>query len=149
MKSENLCDGDAGRALSGMSKKKDPQRDKEAVLTLEFERSDGAVVLHCRGRILFRKEFQTLPSVVAEVLPSARRLIVDLAGVESIDSGGLGELVLTQMWAEASGYELKFARPKKSVQQLFEITHLESVFDVYASVPEAIAAMPHAEARSA
>lgn len=149
MKSENSADGDAGRAPSAISKKRDPLSGKEPVLTLEFERSEGTVVLHCRGRILFRREFQTLPAIVTDVLPSARRLIVDLAEIDSIDSGGLGELVLTQMWAEASGYELKFAGPTKLVQHLLKVTNLDSVFDVYDSVPEAIEALAHRKARTA
>jgi len=76
-------------------------------------------------------------------------MVVDLAGIDSIDSGGLGELVLAHMWAEAAGYSLKFASPKKSVRHLFEITNLVSVLDMYASVPEAMAAMVQEEVRSA
>ena len=45
-----------------------------------------------------------LSDIVAEVLPATRRMVVDLAGVDSVDSGGLGDLVLTHMWAEAAGY---------------------------------------------
>jgi anti-anti-sigma factor len=84
---------------------------------------------------------------VAEVLPSARRMVVDLAGIDSVDSGGLGELMLTHMWAEAAGYTLKFASPKKSVLDLFEITNVVSVLDVYASVPQAIEAMYQEQAQ--
>jgi anti-anti-sigma factor len=76
-------------------------------------------------------------------------MVVDLAGIDSVDSGGLGELVLTHMWAEAAGYTLKFASPKKSVRHLFETTNLVSVFDVYSSVPEAMDAMVQEEIRSA
>ena len=122
---------------------------KKLNLTLEAEYSGNAIVLHCKGRIIFRSEAQTFSTIVAEVLPSARRMVVDLAGVDSVDSGGLGELVLTHMWAEAAGYTLKFACPKKSVRHLFEITNLVSVFDVYASVPEAMAAMYPEEVPSA
>ena len=122
---------------------------KKLNLTLETEPSSNAIVLHCKGRITFRSEAQTFSTIVAEVLPSARRMVVDLAGVDSVDSGGLGELVLTHMWAEAAGYTLKFACPKKSVRHLFEITNLLSVFDVYASVPEAMAAMYPEEVPSA
>jgi len=68
-------------------------------------------------------------------------MIVDLAGVDSVDQGGLGELVLTQLWAEASGYTLTFASPKKSVRRLFEITNVALVFDVYPSVADAMLAM--------
>ncbi|SRR5208337_318405 len=123
--------------------------DKKLKLSLEAGHPGSAVVLHCQGRILFHSEARALSTTVADVLPSVRRMVVDLAGIDSVDSGGLGELVLTHMWAEAAGYTLKFASPKKSVRRLFEITNLVSVLDVYASVPEAMAAMLEEEGQPA
>jgi anti-anti-sigma factor len=105
--------------------------------------------LHCQGRIIFRSQAQALSTIVIDVLPAAHRMVVDLAGVDSIDSGGLGELVLTHMWAEAAGYTLRYASPQKALRQLFESTNLVSVFDVYGSVPEAMAAMVQEDVRSA
>ena len=122
---------------------------KKLQMTLEAGNSGSAVVLHCQGRIIFRGEARALATIVADVLPSAHRMVVDLAGIDFVDSGGLGELVLTHMWAEAAGYTLKFASPKKAVRQLFEVTNLISVFDIYASVPAAMAAMVQEEIRSA
>ncbi len=136
-------------AAARLSPEGDRGSDKKLTLTLDAGNSGSAVVLHCQGRIIFRSEAQALSSLVAEVLPSAHRMVVDLAGIDSVDSGGLGELVLTHLWAEAAGYTLKFASPKESVRHLFEITNLVSVFDVYASVPEAMAAMVQEEIRSA
>jgi anti-sigma B factor antagonist len=118
-------------------------------MTLEAGYPGSAVVLHCQGRIIFRSHAQALSTIVIDVLPTAQRMVVDLADVDSIDSGGLGELVLTHMWAEASGYTLRYASPKKALQQLFESTNLVSVFDVYGSVPEAMAAMMQEGVRSA
>jgi anti-sigma B factor antagonist len=114
---------------------------KSLTLSLEAQQPGGAIVLHCQGRLMFQNEVRTLSALVAEVLPSARRMIVDLSGVESVDSAGLGELVLTHMWAEAAGFELKFAGPRKSVLELFELTNLVSIFDLYPGVPEAMAAI--------
>ncbi len=114
--------------------------EKRLKLNLEAQ-AGGAVVLHCQGRIIFGPEARALTDIVADVLPSARRMVVDLAGIESIDSAGLGELVLLHMWAEAAGYALKFASPRKSVRQLLELTNLSAVFDAYGSVAEAISAM--------
>lgn len=116
-------------------------REQKLNLSLEAGHPGSAVVLHCQGRIIFSSEARSLSMIVAEVLPTARRMVVDLAGVDSVDSGGLGELVLTHMWSHAAGYSLKFASPKKSVRHLFEITNLASLFDVYASVPEAMSAI--------
>lgn len=126
-----------------------PRHDKRLHFTLEGGTSDSAVVMHCQGRIISRSEARSLSTIVADVLPSARRMVIDLAEIDSADSGGLGELVLTHMWAEAAGYSLKFASPRKSVRHLFEITNLVSVFDVYASVPEAMAAICQEEVHSA
>ena|ERR1700681_369909 len=134
---------------TGQGSDKTNSKKLKLTLTLEAEHPGSAVVLHCQGRIIFRSEACALSTIVTEVLPSAHRMVVDLAAVDSVDSGGLGELVLTQMWADAAGYKLKFASPKKSVRHLFEITNLVSVFDVYASVPEAMAAMYPEEVPSA
>jgi anti-sigma B factor antagonist len=138
-----------GTPIARVSSPTDKRNEKKLQLTLESGHHGSAVVLHCQGRIIFSSEARALSTVVAEVLPSARRMVVDLAGIDSVDSGGLGELVLTHMWAEAAGHTLKFASPKKSVRHLFEITNLVSVFDVYASVPEAMAAMVQEEIHTA
>jgi anti-sigma B factor antagonist len=152
MKSQNPVgtpDPASPPAQSTTGRENDKANNKKLKLTLEAEHPGSAIVLHCQGRIIFRDEACALSNIVTEVLPSARRMVVDLAGVDSVDSGGLGELVLTHMWAESAGYMLKFACPKKSVRHLFEITNLVSVFDVYASVPEAMAAMYPEETPSA
>jgi anti-sigma B factor antagonist len=138
-----------GASISRAPSATDHSGDKKLKLSLEAGNFGSAVVLHCQGRIILRGEARALSSIVSEVLPSAGRMVVDLAGIDSVDSGGLGELVLAYMWAEAAGYSLKFASPKKSVRHLFEITHLASIFDVYASVPEAMAAMVREEIHSA
>ena len=113
---------------------------KRLKLNLEAQ-PGGAVVVHCEGRIVYVPEVRSLTDIVANVLPSARRMVVDLAGVEIVDSAGLGELVLMHMWAEAAGYALKFASPRNSVRQLLELTNLSAVFDAHGSVAEALAAM--------
>jgi anti-sigma B factor antagonist len=152
MKPENPAatpDAAIARTPSATDQSNGKRNDKKLKLTLEAGHSGSAVVLHCQGRIIFRSEARALSTIVAEVLPSARRMVVDLAGVDSVDSSGLGELVLTHMWAEAAGYTLKFASLKKSVRHLFETTNLVSILDVYASVPEAMAAMVREEVQSA
>ena len=144
-----LTDGKVDARVARMPLAPGQKNDKRLQFTLEGGTSGSAVVMHCRGRIISSSEARSLSTIVAEVLPSARRMVIDLAEIDSADSGGLGELVLAHMWAEAAGYSLKFASPRKSVRHLFETTNLVSVFDVYASVPEAMAAMCQEEIPSA
>lgn len=122
---------------------------KNLKLTLEAHPYGGAVVLHCSGRLIFRDEANALSSMLGEVLPTVRKMVVNLADVKSVDSAGLGELVLLHMWAEAAGYSLKLACPNASVRHLLELTNLVSVLDVYSSVTEAVSAMRHEELLSA
>lgn len=122
--------------------------DKVLVLSLEGTAS-GAIVLRCRGSVISRSDARALTSLIAEVLPTARRLVVDLAEVTALDTGALGELVVTQMWAEAAEYGLKFSSPSDSIRRLFEATNLESVFDVHPTVEDALNAMHPDQVHSA
>src|SRR6202790_3573266 len=110
MKSQNPTgtpDPAIAPAPSATGQGNDKTNNKKLKLTLESEHTRSAVVLHCQGRIIFRNEACALSTIVTEVLPSARRMVVDLAGVDSVDSGGLGELVLVHIWEEAGGYTCK------------------------------------------
>jgi anti-anti-sigma factor len=146
MKPENVI---AASGASRSSLAADKKHERKLQLTLEAGYPGSAVVLHCQGRLISHGEARALSTIVADVLPASRRMVLDLAGVESIDSGGLGELVLIHMWAEAAGYTLRFASHRKSLRHLFEITNLVSVFDLHGSVPEAVAAMVQEEVHTA
>lgn len=55
----------------------------------------------------------------------ARRIVVDLAELASIDSTGLRSLVLFNERCEEGGRELTIRRGSRRVQRAFEATHLE------------------------
>lgn len=123
--------------------------EKALKLRVEAVSLGGIVVLRCQGEAISPGDARALSGLISEVLPAARRMIVDLEGVLALDSDALGELVLTHMWAEAARYSLKFSSPSNSVRRLLESTNLVSVLDVYASVPEALAAVQGEEVQSA
>ena len=114
--------------------------DKESKLKLRVEaRTYGDVVIvHCEGRIVYRDEAAALSRVAGELLHKETKLILDLSGVFSMDSAGIGELVLLQTWARQRKAELKCAGASPVVRTLLEITNLDSVLDVYDTVDEAL-----------
>ncbi len=62
---------------------------------------------------------------------SNSKVIIDLKGVEYVDSSGFA-CFLTVMKAARSNYGvLKFANPEPRVSELFEILHLHTVFQIY------------------
>jgi len=107
-------------------------------LDLETRAIDEVTVLYCRGRFTYRDEAAAFSQKIAGLLPQARQVVVDLSGLEMIDSAGLGELVVVHMWIRASGCALKLAGPNARIQQLLELTNLLSVFDVHPSLDDAL-----------
>ena len=66
-------------------------------------------------------------------------LIVDLGGVEFLDSTGLGVLVAGLNRAREVGGSLSLVCPQERVLKLFRITGLDEVFTVHGTVEEALA----------
>lgn len=67
------------------------------------------------------------------------RLVVNLDGVEFMDSTGLGVLIGGLKRCREVGGELTLAAPRENVQKVFRITGLDRVFAIHATVDEATA----------
>jgi anti-sigma B factor antagonist len=67
------------------------------------------------------------------------QVLLDLAWVKHIDSGGLGELIASHVTLDREGGALKLMHMTESVQELLTITKLLTVFDVYEDEPKALA----------
>lgn len=67
-------------------------------------------------------------------------IIVDLAGLEFVDSCGPGVLVHVLRWTRECGGDLSLAAPQQQVRRVLEITALIDVFSVYSSVEQAVSA---------
>ena len=107
-------------------------------LKFEEQRENEIPVLQCRGRIVYRDEASALTEHAYDLLSKHQRLLIDLSGVENIDSGGLGALVMLQMWARQGGGDLKFCHASHRVHQLFELTNLRPVFEIHVTREEAL-----------
>jgi anti-anti-sigma factor len=118
--------------------------EKESKLKLRVEaRNRGDVIIvHCQGRIVYRDEAAALSRVVGEVLHGGSKLVVDLSGVTSIDSAGIGELALLQRWAQERNADLKCAGANGLVRTLLDLTNLDSVLEVHATLDGALQSFP-------
>ncbi|MCF6179755.1 MAG: STAS domain-containing protein [Geopsychrobacter sp.] len=65
-------------------------------------------------------------------------LIIDLAAVRFVDSSGLGALVSGFKNASAREGSLKLCNLQPQVRSMFELTRLHRVFEIFASVDEAL-----------
>ena len=103
-------------------------------------------VIYCRGRIV-AGELETLRHAARSAISETGRIILDLASVRYVDSTGLGMLAVLCVSARKRSGDVKLAAPSPVIREVLEITMLGRIFDVYASVEEALATF--SEARKA
>jgi anti-anti-sigma factor len=65
---------------------------------------------------------------------SNSKVIIDLKGVEYIDSSGFGCFISVMKRARNNYGILKFANPEPRVSELFEMLHLNTVFQIYSDI---------------
>ena len=99
-------------------------------------RGDGQVVVVLRGALDVAEAAKVAASL-AVVAASGRTVIVDLEGLEFIDSSGLAALVRTRQHARRAGCDLVLAAPQQQVLRMLAITRLIDVFAIYPCADEA------------
>jgi anti-sigma B factor antagonist len=99
---------------------------------------DGIIIFDCAGRLLFGDETAALRDQVKAKISENSRIVLNLADVTYIDSGGLGTLVALYTTAKNAGGTVKLARLTQRVGDLLQLTKLLTVFEVYDSEEEAV-----------
>lgn len=99
---------------------------------------DGILVVDCSGRIIFGEESASLRDTLRDLIPQNKKIILNLSGVNYIDSGGLGTLVALYTSARNNGSSIKLANLTQRVGDLLQVTKLLTVFDVYDSEERAL-----------
>ena len=88
-------------------------------------------ILDIQGRIVLGDEIGDLRDAVRNLLAEGKKkIILNLAGVDYIDSSGVGELVGSYTTARKAGGELKLLSLTQKVQDVLYVTKLYTVFDI-------------------
>jgi anti-anti-sigma factor len=77
-------------------------------LKLESRFEDDSAILFCKGDLTGGNETAELRNAVAELLRERNRVILDLRGIEYINSDGLSTLVGLYSTARTSGGTIKY-----------------------------------------
>lgn len=108
-------------------------------LKMDTRQVEGVTILLCNGRITFGDEANALRERVKSLLSSTKKVVLNLAGVSNIDSGGLGTLVGLYSSARASGADIKLTALGARLRDVLAITKLSTVFEVYETDQQALA----------
>jgi anti-sigma B factor antagonist len=97
-------------------------------------------ILDCSGKITLGEGTMAIRNTVREVLKNGgKKIVLNLADVNYIDSSGIGELVSTYTTVTNHGGQLKLLNLTKKIQELLAITKLLTVFQVYDNEQAAVA----------
>jgi anti-sigma B factor antagonist len=104
----------------------------------KVRQENGVTVLDLSGKITLGEASGQLRSAVQDALGSSKKILLNLANVNYIDSAGLGELVSAFTTVKNAGGELKLLNLTNKVRDLLVITKLLTVFDVKDNEQDAI-----------
>src|ERR1700680_685435 len=109
-------------------------------LGVQTEISGDVSILRCDGRISFEDDCSVLREKAENMLSGTPKIVVNLKGVDYVDSEGVGMLVGLLVSARNRGGDLKLVSPHKRVKDVLRRTSLDTIFRVYESDDEAVAA---------
>jgi anti-sigma B factor antagonist len=96
------------------------------------------LVLDARGRIILGRETEVLRQQFQDVVDAGhKRIILNLAGVDYVDSAGLGTLVAGSSSIRRAGGDLKLVNLTDRIRGLIQITRLSTLLEVHDSLEKA------------
>ncbi len=116
---------------------------------LSVRRKDGYTIATISGEIDIARTPVLREQLLGLLRPGASRLIVDLSGVTFCDASGLAVLVGVDRRVGLLGGGLRLAAPTPLISTVLRLTGLDSRFEIFATVPEAIGARAHRGVRDA
>ena len=97
-------------------------------------------VINLSGKITIGSGDVKIRELIDNALAEGRKNIVfNLAGVTSIDSSGIGELVACYTTVAKQDGQLKLLRMSPKINDIMQVTQLITVFDVFDDEQEALA----------
>jgi anti-sigma B factor antagonist len=108
-------------------------------LEIQQHEREGIAVLEMKGRITMGKEATALREKVAELIAgTTRNLVFNLAGVDYIDSTGLGALVMCVTSMRKAGGNVKLVNLNRRNIELLVMTRLATCFEIFTDEGDAV-----------
>lgn len=107
-------------------------------LGLDVQERNGRAVLAVQGEVDVYTAPQFREQLIQLVDQGHRKIVVDLEGVEFLDSTGLGVLVGGLKRVRSHDGDLALVCTQRRILKVLEITGLTKVFDIHDSVDSAV-----------
>jgi len=101
-------------------------------MTISERKSGDVTILDVEGKILLGEGDVQLKRKIDELIERGEtKLLLNLANVPYMDSGGLGEIVRSYTTVKRAGGDLKLLNATKRISDLLTITKLITVFEIF------------------
>jgi anti-sigma B factor antagonist len=101
---------------------------------------DEVLILEPKGKITIGVGDVALRNAVQQAVADGHtKILIDLSGVTTMDSSGIGELVSTYTTVTNRGGKLKLLHLPPKIQDIMQVTQLITVFEVFDDEGEAVA----------
>jgi anti-sigma B factor antagonist len=110
-------------------------------MSLEFEKRDreGIAILDLKGRITMGEEVSSFRTAVQKLSEEGvDKVIVNLLGVDYIDSTGLGAIVMCSSTFKNKGGSTKLLNLNKRNVELLIATKLATIFEIFDNEQDAV-----------
>lgn len=99
-------------------------------MSLQVSKHGDVVVIEVEGQLIVGNRQELKQRVLDEAEGGARKILVDFVRAGYIDSSGLGVLVSLAKRMRELGGDLRLANLNDDLQTLFELTKLDSLFQI-------------------
>ncbi len=109
-------------------------------MNLSTKEVGGITVVALEGSVLGGPDATMLNDVLHKLTEKRKKkVVVDLSGVQSMNSSGLSMLITGLTTMKNAGGDLKIAGASKKIASLLVITKLSTVFELHPTVKKAVA----------
>jgi anti-sigma B factor antagonist len=100
---------------------------------------EGTVIVTLAGKLMLGPESQRVETLVESLLAEGyRNFVFDLAGVNRIDSTGIGRFIYCYNKIAQAGGRLMMAGAQGYLRESFRVSRLDTVFRFYPDVESAL-----------
>jgi anti-sigma B factor antagonist len=114
--------------------------ESQTLLTVDLKEDDVRVVKLLPRRILDELQISEIGQGISALVDTgANKLVLDFSNVDHLSSSALGMLITVKRQLDSAKGQLKLCYIRSQILQIFQITRLDALFDIYASDVEALA----------
>lgn len=107
-------------------------------MSFTVNKANDVTIFEVEGTLIVGNRQELKQKVLEEIEGGARKVLVDFAKTTYIDSSGLGVLVSLAKKIRESGGDLRLANLNDDLQTLFELTKLDTLFQISESRARAL-----------